>query len=112
LQPWLVHGELKEGLRWFDSTGQALKGAERGERAEDEEWLRTRARLYCGAGVLAAALGDHDGAAHRHRRAVALYQRLRDPRAAALPSARLGHALFRCGDRPEGRALLSASLTP
>ncbi|MFD3840454.1 LuxR C-terminal-related transcriptional regulator [Streptomyces sp. NPDC058642] len=111
LQPWLVRGELKEGLRWFDATGQALKGAEWGERAEDEEWLRTRARLYCGAGVLAAALGDHDGAAHRHRRAVALYKRLRDPQAAALPSARLGHALFRCGERPEGRALLSASLT-
>ncbi|WP_307038167.1 hypothetical protein [Streptomyces canus] len=51
LQPWLVRGELKEGLRWFDATGQALKGAEWGERAEDEEWLRTRARLYCGAGA-------------------------------------------------------------
>lgn len=110
LQPWLVRGALKEGLRWFDATGQALKGAEWGERAEDEEWLRTRARLYCGAGVLAAALGDHDGAAYRHRRAVALYKRLRDPQAAALPSARLGHALFRCGERPEGQALLSASL--
>ncbi|MFF4276035.1 ATP-binding protein [Streptomyces sp. NPDC001536] len=110
LQPWLVRGALKEGLRWFDATGQALKGAEWGERAEDEEWLRTRARLYCGGGVLAAALGDHDGAAYRHRRAVALYKRLRDPQAAALPSARLGHALFRCGERPEGQALLSASL--
>ncbi|MFJ3671294.1 ATP-binding protein [Streptomyces sp. NPDC090106] len=110
LQPWLVRGELKEGLRWFDATGQALKGTGRAERAQDEEWLRTRARLYSGAGVLAAALGDHDGAAHRHRRAVALYRRLRDPQAAALPSARLGHALFRCGERAEGQALLSASL--
>jgi predicted ATPase/DNA-binding CsgD family transcriptional regulator len=110
LQPWLVRGELKEGLRWFDATGQVFQGAEWGERAEGEEWLRARARLYCGAGVLAAALGDHDGAAYRHRRAVALYKRLRDPQAAALPSARLGHALFRCGERPEGQALLSASL--
>ncbi|MGW3414078.1 helix-turn-helix transcriptional regulator [Streptomyces sp. NPDC000888] len=110
LQPWLVRGELKEGLRWFDSTGQALQGDGWGEWAEDEEWLRTRARLYCGAGVLAAALGDHDGAVHRHRRAVALYKRLRDPQAGALPSARMGHALFRCGERPEGQSLLSASL--
>ncbi|MFI1726386.1 ATP-binding protein [Streptomyces sp. NPDC020489] len=110
LQPWLVRGELKEGLRWFDATGQALKEAGRGERAKDEEWLRARARLYSGAGVLAAALGDHDGAAHRHRRAVALYKRLRDAPGAALPSARLGHALFRCGERPEGQSLLAASL--
>ncbi|MFC8349634.1 ATP-binding protein [Streptomyces sp. NPDC057280] len=110
LRPWLVHGELKDGLRWFDATGQALEDTGREERAGSEEWLRARARLYSGAGVLAAALGDHDGAAHRHRRAVALYRRLHDPRSAALPSVRLGHALFRCGERSEGQSLLAASL--
>lgn len=106
LQPWLVRGELREGLRWFDSTGQALQA---GDHAEDEEGLRTRARLYSGAGVLATALGENDGAAHRHRRAVALYKRLRDPGAGALATARMGHALFRCGDRSAGRSLLSAA---
>ncbi|MES5825341.1 LuxR C-terminal-related transcriptional regulator [Streptomyces sp. RG80] len=109
-QPWLVHGELREGLRWFDATGRALEDAGREERAGSEEWLRARARLDSGAGVLAAALGDHDGAAHRQRRAVALYQRLRDTRSAALASVRLGHALFRCGERSEGQSLLTASL--
>lgn len=107
LQPWLVRGALKEGLGWFDSTGQALQA---GEHAEDEEWLRMCARLYSGAGVLATALGDHDGAAHRHRRAVALYKQLRDPGAGALATARMGHARFRCGDRSAGRSLLSAAL--
>ncbi|MFF1300399.1 MULTISPECIES: ATP-binding protein [unclassified Streptomyces] len=109
LQPWLVHGELKEGLRWFDTTGQALQNG--GAQAQDDQWLYLRARLYSGAGVLAAALGDHDGAVHRQRRALALHKRLRDPRASALASARMGHALFRCGDPAGGRSLLTASLS-
>ncbi|MEV7192618.1 LuxR C-terminal-related transcriptional regulator [Streptomyces sp. NPDC093510] len=108
LYPWLIRGELTEGLRWFDSTGRALQTAD-GE--ESEERLRARARLCTGAGVLAAALGDHDGAAHRHRRAVDLYKRLRDPGAGALASARRGQALFRCGDRAMGQSLLSAART-
>ncbi|WP_306337327.1 LuxR C-terminal-related transcriptional regulator [Streptomyces sp. KL118A] len=111
LYPWLIRGELTEGLRWFDSTERALQdeGAEDGE--EPGERLRARARLCAGAGVLAAALGDHDGAAHRHRRALDMYQRLRDPGPAALASARRGYALFRCGDRAAGQSLLSAART-
>ncbi|OPG05518.1 hypothetical protein B1R27_20815 [Streptomyces sp. GKU 895] len=110
LRPWLVRGELKVGLHWFDSTAQALhEAADRSDGGEKESDLRLRARLHTGAGLLAAALGDHDGAAHRHRRAVALYKRLRDARAGALASARMGHALFRCGDQAVGRSLLTAS---
>ncbi|MEU6996247.1 LuxR C-terminal-related transcriptional regulator [Streptomyces sp. NPDC046465] len=108
LRPWLIRGELTEGLRWFDSTERALRG-EDGE--EDEERLRARARLSTGAGLLAAALGDHDGAAHRHRRAVEACKRLRDPGAGALAAARRGYALFRCGDRAAGQSLLSAART-
>ncbi|MER7763417.1 LuxR C-terminal-related transcriptional regulator [Streptomyces sp. NPDC097619] len=112
LRPWLVSGELREGLRWFDSTAQALHAEQtaRGEEApEDEELLRLSARLHDGAGCLAAALGDHDGASHRHRRAVALYKRLRDPRKGARASARMGLAYFHCGDRAVGQSLLSAA---
>ncbi|MFF1378842.1 ATP-binding protein [Streptomyces sp. NPDC058308] len=108
LCPWLIRGELTQGLRWFDSTERALHDEE-GE--EDEERLRARARLSTGAGVLAAALGDYDGAAHRQRRAVEAYKRLRDPGAGALAAARRGYALFRCGDRAAGQSLLSAART-
>ncbi|MGW7206971.1 ATP-binding protein [Streptomyces sp. NPDC054837] len=111
LRPWLVRGELKPGLHWFDSTAQAMHEADGRSGNEDEAELRLRARLHTGAGLLAAALGDHDGAAHRHRRAVALYKRLRDARAGALASARMGHALFRCGDQAVGRSLLIAART-
>lgn len=106
LRPWLVRGELKEGLRWFDATEQSLHGE---DKEQDEETLRARARLHTGAGTLAAALGDHDGASHRFRRAVALYKRLRDPRNGALASARMGLALFHCGDRAVGQSLLTAA---
>ncbi|MGW6706410.1 LuxR C-terminal-related transcriptional regulator [Streptomyces sp. NPDC054956] len=125
LRPWLVRGELKEGLRWFDTTAQALheeqnaqgapgaNGAHGGPNGQgvpqDEELLRLRARLHDGAGCLAAALGDHDGASHRHRRAVALYKQLRDPRQGARASARMGLAYFHCGDRAVGQSLLSAA---
>ncbi|MHC0434316.1 ATP-binding protein [Streptomyces sp. O3] len=108
LRPWLVRGELREGLRWFDETGQALHGD---DSEESEESLRARVRLYIGAGALAAALGDHDGAAHRHRRAVALCKRLRDARHGAIASARMGLALFHRGDHAVGQSLLSAAHT-
>ncbi|AWZ06526.1 MULTISPECIES: LuxR C-terminal-related transcriptional regulator [unclassified Streptomyces] len=112
LRPWLVRGELKEGLRWFDTTAQALQEEQKTQNAQDaqdEELLRMRARLHDGAGCLAAALGDHDGASHRHRRAVALYKQLRDPRQGARASARMGLAYFHCGDRAVGQSLLSAA---
>ncbi|MBT2446388.1 LuxR family transcriptional regulator [Streptomyces sp. ISL-43] len=121
LRPWLVRGELKEGLRWFDTTAQALQeeqsaqrtpagqGAQPGDGPRDEELLRLRARLYDGAGCLAAALGDHDGASYRHRRAVALYKQLRDHRHGARASARMGLAYHQCGDRAVGQSLLSAA---
>ncbi|MFD9305789.1 ATP-binding protein [Streptomyces sp. NPDC060048] len=123
LRPWLVRGELKEGLRWFDTTAQALQEEQNAQGAPagatghhagadgplDEELLRMRARLHDGAGCLAAALGDHDGASHRHRRAVALYKQLRDPRQGARASARMGLAYYHCGDRAVGQSLLSAA---
>ncbi|WP_419992759.1 ATP-binding protein [Streptomyces boninensis] len=106
LRPWLVRGELREGLRWADGTGQELQ-LDDGEA--NEESLRARGLLYMAAGAFAAALGDHDGAAHRYRRAVAQFKRLRDARHGALASARMGLALFHCGDRAVGQSLLAAA---
>lgn len=105
LRPWLVRGELREGLRRFDEALEALPGD------ESEPGLRLRARLCAGAGVLAAALGDHDRASHLHRRSIALYKRLKDGRRGARASARMGLALFRCGDRAVGQSLLTAAHT-
>ncbi|MDG4865066.1 LuxR family transcriptional regulator, partial [Streptomyces sp. T-3] len=106
LRPWLVRGELAAGLHRFDSLAQELRGH---DSEESEERLRARARLYAGAGTLAAALDDHEGACHRYRRALALCKRLRDPAEGALASARMGHALFRCGDRAVGQSLLTSA---
>ncbi|MCX3060866.1 ATP-binding protein [Streptomyces beihaiensis] len=108
LRPWLIRGALREGLAWFDSAAAALQAE---DRDENEETLRARARLSSGAGALTAALGDHDGACHHYRRAVSLGKRLKDSRNGALASARMGLALFHCGDRAVGRSLLTAALT-
>lgn len=106
LLPWLVRGELAAGLDRFDSLTQELRGH---DSEESEERLRARARLYTGAATLAAALDDHEGACHRHRRALALWKRLRDPAEGALTSARMGHALFHCGERAVGVSLLTSA---
>ena len=105
LRPWLVGGEPDEGMRWFDAAAEALRGE------EGTEHLPLLARLRTGAGILAAALGDHDRAAHRQRHAVALYKQLKDPWNGARASARMGLALFHCGDRAVGASLLAAART-
>lgn len=103
LRPWLVRGELKEGLRWFTTAAEELR------TVESKQGLLLRARLHTGVGCLTDALGDHDRASHAHSRAVALYKRLRDVPHGARASARLGLALLRCGDRAVGQSLLSAA---
>ncbi|WP_328915262.1 MULTISPECIES: ATP-binding protein [unclassified Streptomyces] len=105
LRPWLIRGCVEDALREFDAAAEELRGWD-GETA-----VRLRARLCDGAGRFAAARGDHDGASHRHRRAVALFKQLRDAQAGARASARMGLALFRCGDRAVGQSLLGAART-
>ncbi|MFI5933930.1 ATP-binding protein [Actinoplanes sp. NPDC051494] len=102
-RPWLIRGELRAGLDRFDRAAAAL------EPDDSERVLRLRARLYTAAGSLSSARGDHAGAAHRYRRAVAVHKQLRDSQHGARASARLGRALVRCGDRAAGRSLLAAA---
>lgn len=102
-RPWLIRGELRAGLQRFDSTASALA------HDDSERMLRLRARLYTAAGYLASARGDHDGAAHRHRRAMAIYKQLREPQHSARASARLGRCLVHAGEREAGQSLLVAA---
>ncbi|MEN3304635.1 MAG: hypothetical protein V7603_837 [Micromonosporaceae bacterium] len=102
-RPWLIRGELRAGLYWFDGVAAAL------DHDDSERVLRLRARLNTGAGYLSSARGDHDGAAHRHRRAVAIYKQLRDSQHGARASARLGRSLVYAGEREAGQSLLAAA---
>ncbi|MDG4809543.1 LuxR C-terminal-related transcriptional regulator [Micromonospora sp. WMMD1120] len=102
-RPWLIRGELRDGLHRCDSAAAALA------HDDSERVLRLRARLHTAAGYLASARGDHDGAAHRHRRAVTIYKQLRDAQQGARASARLGRSLVAAGDREAGQPLLTSA---
>jgi predicted ATPase/DNA-binding CsgD family transcriptional regulator len=106
-RPWLNQGYLREGLRWCATL---LEEAPASSPAGADELVRLRARLLTVCGALLAALGDHNAAAARHRRAVALYKEIGDRRQGLWSSARLGLELFRCGDEAVGRSLITGAL--
>lgn len=92
---WEIRGYLLEGRQWLERVLEQSKGQISEQRAE----------VLTGAGILAAAQGDHAAAVHLHEQSLAIQQELGNRHAVAFALNNLANAALHHGDIERARRL-------
>ena len=103
---WWLRGYVGEGARWLEAV-LALPGEESGPALPPGA---ARAKVLHGAGVIADALGDHEGAKIHYKEALALRRRTGDREGITILLNNLGHTALLQGDYAEASAFLEEAL--
>jgi predicted ATPase/DNA-binding XRE family transcriptional regulator len=101
---WQMHGHLREGLAWLNST-LALEST-----CSDQEYSQARANTLLGAGWLLRDYGDWMQMKTSFEDSLSLYQDLDDPSGLAYALYSAGYANFLVGDAFHGIRMIQKSL--